>query len=105
MEGIWWVAFAAVLVVGVTSAHLAEILLKQISLHFGEWLKGKAGSAPRGEMADIRRALEASRREIARMRTLEEEVGRLQVQLGFLERLLDSGGRSEPAPLQGMTAR
>jgi len=97
MEGIWWVAFAAVLVVGVSSFHLAEILLKQISPHFGEWFRGKAGSAPRGEMADIRRALAASRREIARMRTLEEEVGRLQAQVGFLERLLDSRGSQNPA--------
>ncbi|TVR60585.1 MAG: hypothetical protein EA422_13645 [Gemmatimonadales bacterium] len=96
MEGIWWVAFAAVLGVGVTTAHLGEILLKQISPHFGEWFRGKAGSASRGEMADIRRALAASRREIARIRTLEEEVGRLQAQVGFLERLLDGRGSRNP---------
>lgn len=88
MEGIWWVAFATVPVVGVSSAHLAEILLKQISPHFGEWLKRKAGSEPRGELADIRRALEASRGEIDRLQTLEEEVGRLQAQVGFLEEVL-----------------
>ncbi|TVR61033.1 MAG: hypothetical protein EA422_13105 [Gemmatimonadales bacterium] len=88
MEGIWWVAFAAVLVVGVTSAHLAEILLKQISPHVGKWLNGNDGPAPRDKMAEMRKELDASRREIARLETLEEEVGRLKAQAGFLEEVL-----------------
>jgi hypothetical protein len=92
MEGIGWVAFAAVLVVGIGSVHLGEILLKQVLPHVGGWLTGRAGLAPQGELADIRREMEAARREISRLRTLEEEVGRLQVQVELLEKLLDSGG-------------
>lgn len=103
MEGIWWVVFAAILTIGITSAHLAEILVKQISPHVKGWLKGDTGSAPRGELADIRSELEASRREIARMRTVEEEVDRLQEQVEFLEQLLGSGRRSEPVPLEGLS--
>jgi len=48
-------------------------------------------------MAETRKEMEASRWEIARLEILEEEVGRLQAQVGFLEKLLDSGGSRDPA--------
>jgi hypothetical protein len=95
MEGIWWVALAAVLVVGISSVHLGEILLKQVLPHVGGWLTGRTRLVSQGEMATIRREIEAARREISRLSTLEDEVGRLHVQVEFLEKLLDRGGSQE----------
>lgn len=93
MENMWSVAFAAVMVIGVGAATLGGIVLEHLlPTYFGKLTDGKLEPPVPREVADLRKELEASRREIDRLGTLEAQMGRVQERVDFLERLV----RGEP---------
>jgi hypothetical protein len=93
MESMWSVAFAAVMVIGVGAATLGGIVLEHLlPTYFGKRTDGKLEPPVQREVADLRKELEASRRKIDRLETLEDHVGRVQERVDFLERLV----RGEP---------
>lgn len=89
----WSVAFAAVMVIGVGAATLGGIVLEHLlPTYIGKRTDGKLEPPVQREVADLRKELEASRREMDRLGTLEAHMGRVQERVDFLERLL----REEP---------
>lgn len=93
MESIWSVAFAAVMVIGIGTATLGGIVLEHLlPTYFGTRGDGKLEPPVQREVADLRKEVEASRREMDRLGTLEAQMGRVQERVDFLERLL----REEP---------
>lgn len=85
----WSVAFAAVMVIGVGAATLGGIVLEHLlPTYFGKRTDGKREPPVQRERAGLRKELDASRREIDRLETLEDQMGRVQERVDFLERLL-----------------
>lgn len=88
MEDMWSVAFAAVMVIGVGTATLGGIVLEHLlPAYFGKRGDGKLEPPVQREVAGLRKELEASRREIDRLGTIEDHLGRVQERVDFLERL------------------
>lgn len=97
MESVWPVVLIVMVVVGATVMHLGGIVLERLLPQIGQRIAGSPETPDRGEVPALRRELEASHQEADRLLTLELQVGRIQEQVHFLERLLasDSGGSSE----------
>lgn len=93
MDSIWPVVLTVVIVSGATAAHFGGIVLERFLPHFGKLTDGSPRAPDPGEVAALRTELEASQREVDRLRTLEDRVGRIQEQVQFLERLLEGESR------------
>jgi len=83
--------------VGATIMHLGGIVLERLLPQVGTRIAGGSQTPDPGEVAALHRELESAHREADRLHALELQVGRIQEQVHFLERLLasDSGGSSE----------
>jgi len=97
MESIWPVVLIVMVVFGATVSHLGGIVLERLLPQNGKRIAAGPQTPEREELAALRGELESSHEEADRLHTLELRMGRIQEQLHFLERLLESepGGLSE----------
>jgi hypothetical protein len=98
MESIWPVVLIVMVVFGATVMHLGGIVLERLLPDIGRRIAGGPETPERGEVAAFRRELESSHREADRLHTLEHRVNRIQEQVHFLERLLESEPRGLSKP-------
>ena len=69
------------------------VIVSGSSQGIGKRIAGGPQTPERGEVVALRRELESSHQEADRLDTLELRVGRIQEQIHFLERLLESEPR------------
>lgn len=95
VDSVWHLVLIVVIVGGVTASHLGGVVLERVLPQFGNRVDGDPRLPDRGEVAALRRELNASHQGLDRLHQLEQQVDRIQEQLHFLESLLEGNELGE----------